>query len=222
MPETAWHPIRDGFQGLKIRHKIRGEIKWRYFSPSNDDLKNPMRALEHEARNAIRTDIYRLIAQHKSVRTMACVVSTKSAYAMHSVNSQEDIYGLAYKGVTERFQYFLQDLSKQTARKEYGIIVCDHRGQNDDKALRMQHQKLIHSTGQFISRYESIIEGLFLTPSHISIGIQLADLVSGAVWRKYERDDCEWFNLVEPTLRRDTRGNVDGYGIVKMPKSGWI
>jgi hypothetical protein len=86
----------------------------------------------------------------------------------------------------------------------------------------MQHQKLIHSTGQFISRYESIIEGLFLTPSHISIGIQLADLVSGAVWRKYERDDCEWFNLVEPTLRRDTRGNVDGYGIVKMPKSGWI
>lgn len=121
---------------------------------------------------------------------------------MQSVNTQEDIYSLAYKGVTERFQYYLQDLSKASARKEYGIIVYDHRGPADDKALRGEHQKLTYSTGQFISKYENLVETLFLAPSHISIGVQLADMVAGAIWRKYERDDEEWFNHVEPTLRR--------------------
>lgn len=141
---------------------------------------------------------------------------------MPSVEDQADIYALAYKGVTERFQYHLQAMSKITGRKEFGIVVCDHRGVKDDNALRAQHQKLLHSTGRFISEYKNIVESLFLAPSHQSIGIQLADLVAGAVWRKYERDDDEWFRLVEPTLRRSDTGILEGYGIVKMPKYNWV
>ena len=220
--ESAWHAVRDGFQGLKVRHGVRGEVKWRYFAPSNDDARNPMRAKSVEERNAIRADIYRLLVQHKSIRTMACVVSAEAGYTLHSVNTQEDLYELGYKGVTERFQYFLQDVSKSSGRKEFGIIVADHRGPADDRSLRKEHQKLLHSTGSFISDYKNLIESLFLTPSHMSIGVQLADMVAGAVWRKYERDDDQWYNAVEPTLRRSATGVIDGYGIVKMPKKNWI
>jgi hypothetical protein len=222
VPEAAWHSLRDGLQGLKIRAKIRGEIKWRYFAPSNDDAKNPIRSLGQEDRNLVRAAVYRLIAAQKSVTTLACVISSEAAYKLHSVNCQEDVYALAYKGVTERFQYYLQDLSKASGRKEYGIIVCDQRGSKDDTSLRAEHQKLLYSTGSFISRYENLVEGVFLTPSHLSIGIQLADMVAGAIWRKFERDDSEWFDYVEPTLRRSSSGVVDGYGIVRMPKSGWV
>lgn len=219
--ESAWHAIRDGLQGLKIRYKVRGEIKWRYFAPSNEDAKNPMRALDTETRNAIRKDIYRLIASYKSIRTIACVISAKAAYRMPSVVCQDDIYGLAYKGVTERFQYYLQGLSKETGRKEYGIIVCDQRSKKDDSNLIAEHQKLMHSTGRFISKYPNLIETVFLSPSHISIGVQLADMVAGAIWRNYERGDDEWFKLVEPTLRRNEHGVIEGFGIIKMPKNGW-
>ena len=60
VPEGKWHTLRDGLLGLKIRHKVRGELKWRYFAPSNTDALNPMRALDQAARNLIRDDVYKL------------------------------------------------------------------------------------------------------------------------------------------------------------------
>jgi hypothetical protein len=56
----------------------------------------------------------------------------------------------------------------------------------------------------------------------MSIGIQLADLIAGAVWRKFERGDDRWYAMVEKTLRTDPAGQVAGYGIVKVPTKGWI
>jgi hypothetical protein len=222
IPESVWRRLHDAVQGLKIRRKIRGEIKWRYFSPSNEDPDNPMRKMPFEDRNHLRTELYTLICSESSVRTMACVTSAKAAYGLRNINCQQDLYHATYKPITERFQYYLQDLSRQVGRKEYGIIVGDHRGRQDDHGLRAHHQKLLFSKDGFTSAYDNLIESLFLQPSHLSIGIQLADMVAGAVWRKYERDDDRWFCMLRPSLRCDKHGTIDGYGIVKMPKVGWI
>lgn len=222
VPENVWHRMRDAYMGLKIQHKVRGELKWRYFSPDNHDERNPVKNLDREKKDEIRTGIYNIIASDSSIKTIACVCSVEAAYKMHSVNEQSDVYNLTYKGITERFQYYLQDLRKTVGRQEYGIIVGDHRGKDDDKNLRGHHQKLLHATADFISRYNNLIEGLFLEPSHLSIGIQLADIVAGAVWRKFERNDDRWYRLLEPTLRRSPTGEVSGYGIIKMPKNTFI
>lgn len=221
VPETAWHRLRDGLMGLKIRHRVRGELKWRYFSPANDDSRNPMRSIAQAERDEIRSDVYKLIAGIRTIKTLACVVSTAAAYDMSSVNDQQDIYHLGYKGITERFQYFLQDISRELGNKEHGIIVADHRGSNDDKLLRQVHHKLLYSKNQFISNYRNLIEGLFLEPSNLSVGIQVADLVAGAVWRKFERGDDTWFKRLEGTFRASAAGVVDGFGLVKSPKGGW-
>lgn len=221
IPEGVWHTLRDGLMGLKIRHRVRGELKWRYFAPANDDARNPMRGLNQTTRDEIRSDVYKLILTTRSVKTIACVVSGAAAYDMPSVNDQQDIYHLAYKGVTERFQYYLQDISRESGTKQYGIVVADHRGSNDDKLLRQVHQKLLHSKGEFISSYENLIEGLFLEPSHLSIGIQLADLVAGAIWRKFERGDNTWFDKLDGSFRASAIGQIEGFGLVKSPKRGW-
>ncbi|MHB1220303.1 MAG: DUF3800 domain-containing protein [Alphaproteobacteria bacterium] len=105
-----------------------------------------------------------------------------AAYEMDSINTQEDLYHGTYKPITERFQYYLQDESRLVGTKQFGIVVADHRGNQDDKRLRGHHQKLLHSTGGFTSEYKNLIEGLFLEPSNLSMGVQLADLVAGAVW----------------------------------------
>ncbi|MBX3560838.1 MAG: DUF3800 domain-containing protein [Sphingomonas sp.] len=221
VPEGVWHSLRDGLMGLKIRRKIRGEMKWRYFAPANEDSRNPMRTLTQPIRDEIRSELYRLITGIKSIKTIACVVSTAAAYEMHSVNEQQDIYHLGYKGITERFQYYLQDLSREIGRKQLGIVLADHRGSNDDRLLRQVHQKLLYSTGDFISDYKHLVEGLFLAPSHMSVGIQLADLAAGAVWRKFERDDSTWFDVLAPSFRTGPAGTIEGYGLVKSPKQGW-
>jgi hypothetical protein len=221
IPEAGWSGVRDAVHGMKLRRKIRGEMKWRYFSPNNQDPRNPMRKLEQGERDAIRADLYKIICGVGSIKSIAAVCSAAAGYAMASVNSQDDLYHLAYKVLTERFQYYLQDISKLVGRKEYGIIVGDHRGAHDDKRLRMAHQRLLYSTGDFISKYPNMIESLFLEPSHLSIGIQLADMVSGAVWRKYERGDDRWFQLCESSFRRGPRGEILGFGLVHVPKAGW-
>lgn len=221
IPVSKWQSIRDAIQGLKIRLKIRGEIKWRYFSPANVDDKNPMRLLPFDERDAIRSELYGIICSHRSVKTLACVVSCVAAYRMPSVNEPQDIYHLAYKGVTERFQYHLQDISQEIGVKQLGVVISDHRGRDDDKVLRGVHQKLLHSKGDFITSYDNFIEGLFLTPSHHSIGIQLADLIAGAVWRKFERGDDKYYDLMSSSIRSRRDGSVDGFGIIKSPKAGW-
>lgn len=222
IPEAVWHRIKDAVFGLKLRRKIRGEIKWRYFAPGNDDSKNPMRTLSHSERDEIRTELYRIIAQERSVRTIAAICSVAAAYDLPSVSTQADIYHLAYKTMSERFQYYLQDEQKMSGGgSEYGIIVCDHRGSGDDEKLRRFHETLIHSTAANVSKYKNLIESLFLQKSHLSIGIQLADLVAGAVWRKYERGDSRWYDLIEPTLRRGPSNKLDGYGLIHCPKTNW-
>jgi hypothetical protein len=222
VPETTWHRLRDTLFGMKIRRKLRGELKWRFFAASNDDARNPMRQLSQESRDEIRSELYRIITNESSITSLAGVCSIRAAYKMASVTDQQGIYNLTYKVVTERFQYFLQDIKRETGRAEYGLVIADHRGRDDDKRLRAHHQMLVHSDATFTSKYSNLIESLLFQPSNLSVGIQLADIVAGAIWRKFERDDERWFLQMEKSLRRSGTGQVDGYGIVKVPKAGWI
>jgi hypothetical protein len=177
--------------------------------------------MDHAAKNLVRKDLIKIITSEASIRTLACVCSAAAAYEMPGNNTQENIYHGTFKPVTERFQYYLQDLSRAVGANQLGIVVADHRGNQDDKRLRSHHQKLLHSTADYISKYRNLVEGLFLEPSNLSIGIQLADLVAGSVWRKFERGDNTWHDLIEPSIRRSPAGHVDGHGVIKYPKRNW-
>jgi hypothetical protein len=223
IPEEKWHRIRDGLLGLKLRRKIVGEIKWRYFARDNTDAANPLKEMDQETRDAIRKEIYeKLICGEKSVKTVGCVTCIRAAYDRPSINTRDDLYEYTYKPVSERFQYHLQDLTRQVGRSELGIVVSDHRGQQDDKRFRAHHEALLRCDGDFISKYKNLVESLFFVPSDLSIGIQLADMVAGAIWRNYEKGDGKWFEMLKPSIRCSKDGKIDGFGIVKFPKSTWV
>mgnify|MGYP000968965173 FL=1 len=65
-----------------------------------------------------------------------------------------------------------------------------------------------------------MIEGLFIAPSHLSVGIQFADMVAGAVFRAYKTDDKRFANQIRESFRASSGGKIEGYGLVKFPK-GW-
>ena len=81
---------------------------------------------------------------------------------------------------------------------------------------------MLYSSGRHISKYANLTESLFLQKSEMSIGIQMADMIAGAVWRMFERGDDRWYKLMESSLRQGPGGQVAGYGIIKVPKAGWI
>lgn len=37
-----WHSVADKVLGFRLRHGLRGELKWRFFAPHNHAAENPM------------------------------------------------------------------------------------------------------------------------------------------------------------------------------------
>jgi hypothetical protein len=221
IPDGVWHKVRDSLHGMKVRRKLIGELKWRYFTAHNNEDANPMKGLIQAQRNEIREEIYQIICSTKSIKSMACIACIETAYNMACITSSDDLYHYTYKPLSERFQYYLQDLSKIVGRTETGIIVADHRGAKQDARFRGAHERLLRTDAAFTSNYQNLVESLFFLPSDISVGVQLADKVAGAVWRKFEKSDDYCYKLLEPSLRKSPAGNVDGFGIMKFPKGTW-
>lgn len=221
IPEGVWRRVYDQLHGMKVRRKLVGELKWRYFAESNNEDRNPMKGMPQKGRNEIRSEMYTIIASIKSIRCLACIACIRAAYELPSVASAEDLYYATYKPVSERFQYHLQEVSKAVGRTEMGIIVADHRGPKADNRFRQAHERLIRPDSEYTSNYENLVESLFFLPSHLSVGIQFADIVAGAVWRKYEKNDDTCYRQLESSFRRSPSGVIEGFGIVKFPKRTW-
>lgn len=222
IPEERWQSVRKQLIGLKRQKRYYGEVKWRYFAPNNNDQKNPMLDWNENEKNDFRKSVFEIIAKDKSLRIIAGVCDASLAYNMGSVNDQEDIYFRTYKVITERFQYFLQDVSRESGRETSGIIVADHRNRHQDNIMREQHERLVRETkNEYTSTYKNFIESIFLSPSHMSIGIQLADMIAGAIWRFYGKNDDRWLNLIRSAFRTGRQGKIDGYGVARFPKTGW-
>lgn len=223
MHEAQWHGVASELATLLARpeYRVRGELKWRYFSPHNTDEENSVRHLGEKERNELRWKIFDIITSRKSIRLVACVASVDAAYQLGYVHDADDLYVYTYKVVTERFQYYLQDVSRAVGDKQLGIVVADQRGKTQDDQLRRQHRGLVQERGAFSSSYGNYIETVFLTPSHHSVGIQLVDLVAGAVGRYYNAKDDTYASRLWSAFRASPQGKIDGYGLVKFPKGTW-
>lgn len=223
IPEAQWRDVAREFQQIKDRpnYRVRGEIKWRYFGAHNDDPKNTLRHLDQQTRDQFRSDIFNILTKRNSIKIIACVSSIRSCYALDHINHQDDLYEATYKPITERFQYFLQDIGRETGSATYGMIIADHRGRSQDERLKKHHQKLMFAQSPTISNYKNLIEGLFLTESHGSVGVQLADMVAGAIGRRFNSDDAAYYDQIVPAFRTGRKGGIEGYGLVKMPTAGW-
>lgn len=221
IPEDRWPGMHEKLLGLKRAAQFRGEVKWRYFAPGNDDAANPMREWPQDRRNAFRESVFKIITDTKSCRIIVAIAEAPTVYGLGNVNSQSDLYFRTYKIVTERFQYLLQDITRASGRDSYGLIVADHRGRGDDDRMRHQHERLIREAGKYTSNYANFIEGLFFSPSHMSLGIQLVDMVAGAIWRAQSHGDQTWLERLRPSLRASPAGQIDGWGICRLPKAGW-
>lgn len=219
MPEGDWHGIARELQTLREQPEfgVTGEIKWRFFGPDNSDHDNSVAHLTQHTRDRFREQIFAIITKRQGVKLIACAVDAVAAYQLGYIQAPEDIYHQAYKSVSERFQYHLQDVSRQVGEKQLGIVIADHRGKKQDEGLRVRHRQLVEETSEFISRYDNYVETIFLTPSHHSVGIQLADMVAGAIGRALNFKDSSFARLIMPSFRKSPLGKIGGWGFVRFP-----
>jgi hypothetical protein len=219
--ESQWHSISRELKQLceQSEFRIFGEIKWRYFGRENSDPRNPLNHLMPEKRDEFRRSFFRIITKRKSCRIVACVTNVANAYRQKYIKDEEDLYFHTYKPVSERFQYYLQDLSREVGSRQLGIVVADHRGKKQDDGLRSSHHRIVEDKSPFTTNYENFIETIFLTPSHASVGIQFADMIAGAIGRGFNTGDWAHFLDIKTTIRAKANGEIVGHGIVKFPNN---
>ncbi len=129
--------------------------------------------------------------------------------------SPEDVYGTALMFLAERFHHLLQE-------DDVGLIVVDSRFREDDMRLRRFFGELTEA-GTPYTKLGRIVEGLFLGPSHYSVGLQCADLVVAATVAA-ERGVGQGGGYLRKLLPRFARhpasGELEGVGLKRFPEQG--
>jgi hypothetical protein len=128
--------------------------------------------------------------------------------------SPETTYGTALMFVSERFHHLLE------AEDELGLIVADSRHREDDQSLRRYFGALTESGTPYM-KLDRIVEGLFLGPSHLSVGLQCADLIV-SITAAAERGNAQARGYLKKLLPRfathPATGELDGVGIKRFPE----
>src|SRR5262245_43055753 len=68
IPDGEWRNVAAKLQGIRTRYKLRGELKWRFFAPGNDDDENPMRGWPFAQRDKVRAEMLAIVTDVKSIR----------------------------------------------------------------------------------------------------------------------------------------------------------
>jgi hypothetical protein len=115
--------------------------------------------------------------------------------------------------LAERFHRLLE------AEDDLGLIVVDSRFREDDQRLRRSFADLTKDGTPYM-QLPRIIEGLFLGPSHHSIGLQCADLVV-ACTTAAERGGGQARGYLKKLLPRfavhPATGELEGVGLKRFP-----
>ncbi|MDO1559844.1 DUF3800 domain-containing protein [Brevundimonas sp. 2R-24] len=220
IPDAQWKEIAAEFERIKALpgYRVEGEIKWRYFGPDNNDARNPLLHLPIAKRNALRLALLSLITKRRSCRIVATKSDTARAWELPYVKNKADLYHFTYKQTLERFEYFLQDISRINGAEQRGMVICDHRGRDEDRILRDYHAEVTERLSTFTSDFKHLVERVMLTDSQHSVGVQLADLCAGALCRSYTKDEPYWLEMLRSNIRAHPIKGIDGYGVVHWPK----
>jgi uncharacterized protein DUF3800 len=126
----------------------------------------------------------------------------------------EDTYATGLMFLAERFHRRLE------AEDDLGVIVVDSRFREDDARLRRFFADLTKDGTPYM-QLPRIVDGLFLGPSHHSIGLQCADLVV-AMTANAERGPGIGRGYLKQCLPRFARhpatGEYEGVGIKRFPE----
>jgi hypothetical protein len=177
----SYEQIKKDIKAIKLKHNIKGEIKWTHISPSS--LNFYLEIIEYFFKH---DDLY-----------YRCVTVNKNKldHPKHNSNHSEFYFRVCYQLIIKKIEQWLC----------YRIFL-DHKGENDSakiSALMNCLSKKIKDTEQ------QIIFDIQQIRSDQSILIQICDVLTGAVG--YERNKINTslakIEIVESILKHTSRKN---------------
>lgn len=148
-------------------------------------------------------------------KVVACVIRKDDHLARYGIAAL-DPYLLSLETLVERFCFEIGD------RSDGGVIVAEKRDPTLDQTLELAWLNLKIQGTRFLQGkvIADRIRGLSLRAKKDNIaGLQLADLVVSPIGRHVlGKPDQEDWRIVQQKFRRGKEGQIEGYGLVIMPK----
>jgi hypothetical protein len=155
-----------------------------------------------------------------------CINSIQGKWALFGIVvekaavSPKDALEYAFEQICSRFDQFLErqnnSLKPENKRqKQRGLLVFDKSA----KETRLQNlTKEFRRNGHSWGRLRNFVDVPFFVDSEATRAIQYADMVAYALWRKYEKNDPEFFKIIETGF--DAFGGVrHGLHVKQIQKS---
>lgn len=154
---------------------ITGKGIWRKFT-------------KEERINAIK-DALNTIKSHygKNVRLFAAVIDKSKI-------ESGDISEIAFEQLSTRFDHFLKRIHNRSKDDQRGIMIFDES--STEKTIQSLSKRFKHD-GHTWGKLKKFAEVPLFMDSKSSRLIQLADLVAYSIFRKYEKGDDQFFNIIE-------------------------
>lgn len=145
--------------------------------------------------NAIRDCLHIFSRSHPSNRIFACVVDKK-------IVSPKDPVLFAFEQIATRFDYFLIRLHKKSDSQR-GLIIFDKSTYEATlQNLAIDFRTIGHTWGVL----RNLAEVPLFLDSKASRLIQLADLVAYSIFKAYEKNDTQFFEIIQNRI--DNEGGI--------------
>ncbi|PNI10097.1 hypothetical protein CXX84_01045 [Arthrobacter sp. AFG7.2] len=197
--------VRRAANGFGFRMQHPHELKFNHVGRNSDNKSNKPHWMIREGitvREKRRALVYACLRE--ALRTPTARVL---AVAVH----QPSIFGNR-KPIEHGLHPLLERINMDCAAyNTSGLIVMDEE-QADDKALRAATRG-----GSAFMQFGRLIDTISFMPSDESIGVQIADLIAGAIGRYLNHQDPGYLRVIWPRVRH-VHGQRDRYGIKLYPK----
>lgn len=202
---------------LEIEKSMR-EVKIKYHLEKQHEIKwhttYSKLGLNYEQYKNMKLEIINIISKYTN-SVIGIVMDKESCYKNKDyIKSPNDLYAVALHLLMER-------CCMETTKRNQGenfipiIMIADSRQSINsnklDKELQIAYLRAKNMGTHFV-KFPNFCESIIFVDSDDFSGIQLADFCAGAIHRKYEKEDTEFFNSLLPAIV-SKKDNIYGPGI---------
>lgn len=201
--------ITSKLKDIKIKYGLSEscEIKW---SCSYSKL-----GLNLEQFKNMKKDIINMISQYNN-SVIGIVMDKIYCYKNRDdIRNHNDLYAFALNLLMERVCMEISDRNGRNSTIPALMFTDSRKNDNNnklDKELQIAYLRA-RSIGTHYIKFPNFCENLVFIDSAYSSGIQCADFCAGAIHKKFESSDDEFFNMLLPAIRKNKNENIYGYGI---------
>lgn len=227
---SDWRKLNSKFRYLKDDFSIpqQKELKWadlwslRHFQKNEKTIPEKHRLYNFRKHNYIDLIdfVERSLNLLNSLKEKKNIITYTKNFEEQATNEKS----MLSMHLQEHMQRIEMEL--QVDDNNLGVLFFDPVSKDKNEYFREIYYDF-YENGDYIKNYAHIKDSLNIENSHHSVGIQIADYISGSFSAllkankigNYDKGVQMFYDSVFPNLRKGKNGQIQGYGIREVPRN---